>query len=82
MLPNIVRFNISVQHDGASNAPAYDVKLKDGSKFLGIRWTSDRIGPGPTDPELSIYNDGTTWTWSETWLGKLCIMFFLVMNTL
>ncbi len=67
--PNIVRFNVTVQHASSSNAPAYSVSLTDGSSQLGILWGSDLVGPGISDPALTISNN-FIWTWYEATLGK------------
>ena len=35
-LPNVVRFNVTVEHDDLTNAPAYDVKLTEGSDIWQV----------------------------------------------
>ena len=69
MFPNIVRFNVMVQHTAISTDPAYEVVLTEHDSAFAVYFYDEWDGPSLTDPGFIVVGDKIM-TWTISPLGK------------
>ena len=82
VLPNQVRFNVTIEHDLPSSiGSAHQMIISGGSDAFDVYWNDDRTGPSTTSPDFSVADD-KIYTWTPDALGThvvhtVCYRFLL-----
>ena len=70
VLPNEVRFDITIKHDTTKSVgSAHQVSIQGGSESFDIYWNDERTGPSTTSSDFSVSND-KIYIWTPSSLSK------------